>query len=168
MRVPLQLMDSVDSRDRAAIERAKRSTSVIVDGTNSGGVALNRPGFRQDATVADARQRVRDEYRNYENYITGAWRNTSRDRMLMCVADNPRAGGREDPRDGMTVDAKTQAYLDYDLAVSQQWATGKGKPAVRDALPARVASRGGATSKDEAYAKYDQDLEAAYRNPPSE
>lgn len=45
---------------------------------------FNRPGWRpalhQDAAVADARQKVRDEYQNYENYITSAYRQNDADR----------------------------------------------------------------------------------------
>ena len=48
-------------------------------------------------------------------------------RKLVCVADNPRARGRDDPRDGRTVDAKTQAYLDYDRSLSEQWRDGGGR-----------------------------------------
>lgn len=79
--------------------------------------------------------------------------------VLTCVADHLRAGGSEDPRDSMT-DARTQAYLDYDRQVSLQWATGKGKPAIRD------ASRGdGMTAKAAAYQAYDESISQQWRNP---
>ncbi len=93
LHVGVRFMDAMENNNRAAIERAK--------------AANHRPGFRQDAAVADARQRVRDEYQNYENYINSAWRGN-------LVPDQPEAA----LQDSMKMD---EIYRAYDAEISQRW-----------------------------------------------
>jgi hypothetical protein len=121
MRVPLQMMDSVDN-GRAAIEQAKRDTYAagerlglhnkpdmrITDGGGNTGVALNRPGYRIADTdvMRDERQRAHDEYLHD---LTSAWRGNP-------VPDQPEAVRQ----DSMMMD---EIYRTYDAEISQRWRT---------------------------------------------
>jgi hypothetical protein len=85
---------------------------------------LSRPGFRklaQDATVADARRRLVDEYRAYEAELTSAWK---KDADSDHDDKGPSGfGERRDalPSRGDAKDSRQAAYQAYDESVTQQW-----------------------------------------------
>jgi len=174
----VSMMDS-RSNQRARIEADKVSTfraarrlalpAFVADGamadskpgriTDGGGnAAFSRPGFRiaqQDAAALDARRAAHQEYLDY---IESAYLGNS--------AGGDVVSNRVKVDAAVTKDTRESAYQAYDESVSRQWETGKGIPAVRDVLPAHATSRrGDGTTKDEAYARYDQELGQAWRNP---
>jgi hypothetical protein len=154
--VPLSLADA-SMAEVAGAARAVRSG------------AYNRPGWRtmhQDAAARDALQQARDDY---ELELTLAWTgkpNADPDDDKVDSNGSTAAGtvitqAFTLPDAAMTMD---EIYAAYDRAAENAWKTGKGKTPVR----ARGDGTPPTTTKDEAYQKYDQELEAAYRNPPTE
>jgi hypothetical protein len=145
-----------ESGGKSAITKGLHDSSSKPSSRVTTGIAgddLRRPGFRFAQQDAAARDEKRLAHEEYLDFVENAWkRDAATDR-----GDNPSGVSDRVKADAaMTMD---QIYSAYDRAAENEWATDKGKSAVRD------ASRGDGMTRDEAYAQYDRELEQAYRNP---
>jgi hypothetical protein len=125
MRVPLQMMDSVDN-SRAAIELAKAATYRagekvglhnrpdvrITDGAGGSGLTLHRPGYR----VAHGVPRDDSHYTAYDAAAEVAYKNIGareREALGQCVDRQGDAASATDDR--------SAAYQEYEDRIQNAW-----------------------------------------------
>jgi len=144
MRVPLQMMDSVDN-SRAAIERAKAATyragekvglhnrpdARITDGAGDSGLALHRPGYR----VADGVPRDHSHYATYDEEMGRAYLNVGavegevrgqREGDTCTVkSDQGRDGSTDSKLNDAMRDEREAAHQEYQNRIQNAWREGR-------------------------------------------